>query len=184
MKTYKDIQGWYDWHKLTQRLVLSSIQQGSVYIEVGVWKGKSLIAFGEECKRFGKRVKIYGIDLFGGKQDDNLMDKIVEADGGSFFGQTQKNLLDCQIEAKLIRGDSVKTAEQFENNTADIIVIDALHTYEAVKKDTLAWMPKLKSGGHMLWHDCDRDEVRRAVRDSWGPNFKIEKPRTGYGRKV
>jgi hypothetical protein len=184
MKTHKDIQGWYDWHKLTQRLVMHSMPQGGTYIEVGVWKGKSLVAFGEECMRFGKNAKLYGVDLFGGKQDDYLMDRIVEEEGGSFFGATQKNLLDCNIVATLIRGDSVKSARQFDDESADIILIDALHTYEAVKRDTLAWMPKLKKNGYMLWHDCDREEVRRAVRESWGNNFRIEKPRTGYARKV
>jgi len=184
MKTYQDIEGWYDWHKLTERLVMNAFPQGGTYIEVGVWKGKSLIAFGMECTRFGKKAKLIGVDLFGGKQDDHFMDKIVQADGGSFFGVTQKNLLDCNVVAQLIRGDSVRTAVQFEDESADIIVIDALHTYEAVKKDTLAWMPKLKRGGTMLWHDCDRECVRKAVRDSWGNNFKIEKPRTGHARKV
>jgi cephalosporin hydroxylase len=184
MKTYKDIQGWYDWHKLTQRLVMMDIQQGAVYIEVGVWHGKSLIAFGEECKRFGRKVSLYGIDLFGGKQDDHLMDKIVEEAGGSFFGITQKNLLDCGVSATLIREDSVKASFQFEDESADIIVIDALHDYEAVKNDTIAWMPKLKPGGWMLWHDADREEVRQAILDTWGSSFKREKPRTAYARKV
>lgn len=179
-----DIQGWYDWHKLVERLVMSHMPQGGTYVEVGVWMGKSLIAFGAECKRFGKNVNLVGVDLFGGKQDDQHMDRIVEDKGGSFFGVTQKNLLDCNIVAKLIRSDSVKAAELFEDESVDIILIDALHKYEAVRKDTLAWMPKLKRGGWMLWHDCDRPEVQKAVRDSWGNNFKIEKPRTGYARKV
>jgi cephalosporin hydroxylase len=184
MKTHKDIEGWYDWQKLTERMVMNQMPQHGTYIEVGVWKGKSLIAFGEQCRRFGKNAKLFGVDLFGGKQDDHLMDRIVAQDGGSFFGICQKNLLDCNIIATLIREDSVRAAQQFEDESADIILIDALHTYEAVKRDTLAWKPKLKRNGWMLWHDCDREEVRKAVREAWGPNFQIEKPRTGYARKV
>ena len=184
MITHENVQGWYDWQKLAQRLITAQFPTQGVYIEVGVWLGKSLIDFGQLCKRFGKQPILYGVDLFGGKQDDQHMDRIVEAQGGSFFGKTQKNLLDAQVVASLIRGDSVEAASQFKDGYADIILIDALHTYDAVKRDTLAWMPKLKKGGFMLWHDSDREEVKRAIRESWGEDFKVEGPRTGYARKV
>ena len=183
MKTYKDIQGWYDWHPLAERIVRNFFPNRGTYVEVGVWKGKSLVAFAALCQRYGKNPTIHGIDLFGGVQDDSSMDRMVASSGGSFFGETQKNLIDANVFAELIRGDSVQSAGRFEDGSIDCILIDALHTYKAVRDDTAAWKPKLKKGGMMLWHDCDREEVRRAVRESWGPHFKIEQPRTGHAVK-
>lgn len=51
----------------------------------------------------------------------------------------------------------------------DLLLIDADHTYEAVKKDILQWWPKIKAGGLVLFHDYikkeDNNGVAEAIRD-------------------
>lgn len=49
--------------------------------------------------------------------------------------------------------DSLLAANTFENDTFDLVYIDADHTYESVKKDLYAWYPKVKSGGIFSGHD-------------------------------
>lgn len=181
IKTYQDIQGWYDWKPLIQRLIKERFPLfGGVYIEVGVWKGKSIIDFWHMAKEAGAtNSQIIGVDLFCGKQDDENMDAMV-ARSGNFFEETQKNCHDCGAAPTLVEGDSTESAKLFDNESAHIILIDALHTYDAVKRDTLAWLPKLESGGVMLWHDADREPVRKAITECVGRNWKIEQPRTAY----
>jgi len=53
----------------------------------------------------------------------------------------------------ILKMDSVLAAGTFENNTFDLVYIDADHTYESVKKDLYAWYPKVKSGGIFSGHD-------------------------------
>lgn len=60
---------------------------------------------------------------------------------------------------------SVDGAELIPNNSLDLVFIDADHSYEWVKRDIVAYKPKLKSGGWLTGHDIDFPGVNRAVNE-------------------
>lgn len=62
-----------------------------------------------------------------------------------------------------IEGYSFDVANKLENNSIDLIFIDADHSYEAVKKDIVAYTPKLKENGILSGHDIDYPGVNKAV---------------------
>jgi predicted O-methyltransferase YrrM len=75
-----------------------------------------------------------------------------------------------------IEGNSHIVADKIPDNFADIIFIDADHSYESVKKDIVKYTPKLKSKGLMTGHDIDYPGVNKAVNEiikdyDVGPNF-------------
>ena len=49
--------------------------------------------------------------------------------------------------------DSGEASTRYENASLDFVFIDADHSYEAVKRDIAAWLPKVKSGGVIAGHD-------------------------------
>ena len=176
MKTHEQIQGWYDWENLINELILPL---NARYLEVGVWRGKSLVDFLQKTEAL--KTTALGIDLFGGKQDDSFMDSIVEELGGDFMNETLQNLADAGVSGRveLIKSDSKKAAPKLEDQSFDVILIDALHTFDSVFQDTKAYWPKLKVGGIMMWHDADRKEVIGAIR-AFGLKPSISKPRTAW----
>jgi predicted O-methyltransferase YrrM len=59
---------------------------------------------------------------------------------------------------------SLDAVSLYENRSLDFIFIDASHEYEDVKKDIIAWYPKLKLGGIIAGHDyTSYDGVKKAV---------------------
>ena len=75
-----------------------------------------------------------------------------------------------------IQGYSYNVADQLPDNFADIVFIDADHSYESVKKDILKYTPKLKERGLLTGHDIDYPGVNKAVKElinefDVGPNF-------------
>lgn len=55
--------------------------------------------------------------------------------------------------AEFILDDSVESAKRFDDETFDLVFIDADHTEAAVRRDLAAWVPKVKPGGLISGHD-------------------------------
>lgn len=55
--------------------------------------------------------------------------------------------------ASVCPGDSAGSAARYEDASLDWVYIDADHHYEAVKRDILAWLPKVRKGGIIAGHD-------------------------------
>lgn len=61
---------------------------------------------------------------------------------------------------------------RFEDESIDLVYIDSIHTYEAVRRQIEEWRPKVKVGGFLAGHDFDPagwPGVVRAVEEKLGP---------------
>ena len=65
----------------------------------------------------------------------------------------------------ILKGDSTQMADKVKDGSLDFIFIDADHRYAAVKKDIIAWTPKLKPGGLLSGHDINLPGVFQAVEE-------------------
>ncbi len=65
---------------------------------------------------------------------------------------------------------SVEAAKLVDERSFCLVFIDADHTYQAVKDDIAAWMPKVKVGGVLCGHDYGRPkwQVTPAVDEMFG----------------
>jgi SAM-dependent methyltransferase len=124
-------------------------------VEVGSWTGESTRAF---AKSFGKVISVdphHGFDLV-----------------REYFTRECSDFPNIEH----IQKHSIPASKQFEFQSVDVVYIDADHHYEAVKKDILHWLPKVKNGGVLCGHDYDleapqswpRYGVRIAVNEIFG----------------
>lgn len=75
-----------------------------------------------------------------------------------------------------LQGMSHIVADKIKDGIADLVFIDADHSYEAVKRDIEKYSPKLKVGGLLTGHDIDYPGVNQAVTEvvktfDVGPNY-------------
>jgi predicted O-methyltransferase YrrM len=60
------------------------------------------------------------------------------------------------------RGEALAVASEVPSEL-DMLLVDADHSYEMVKKDLGVYVPKIKAGGLLLLHDAQEQSVQRAL---------------------
>lgn len=93
--------------------------------------------------------------LFSEKNPQQAMERL--------FNVVSSNFLKFEGRAKLLREKSWDAADQFENQSLDLVYIDGDHTYEGVVKDLATWFPKVKRGGMICGDDIGWPGVKKAV---------------------
>ena len=113
-----------------------------VIVELGSYLGKSAYAMAFWAN---KNVKIYCVDHWNNVDMPNKK-------AADTFEAFKNNLGEYFKKIIPIRSDTSTAAKTF-NDEIDILFIDANHSYEGCMKDIVAWYPKVKNGGVILFHD-------------------------------
>ncbi len=150
-----------------RQFLFKILPRGSVGAEIGVWKG-------DFSKLLVRRVR---------PAELHLIDPWIHVTDASYsqawYGRAGQDEMDATYESVVAklgghsgvtihRETSVKAAQSFADAHFDWLYIDGDHTYEAVKADLLAWVPKVKAGGLVICDDYVEGQwfeggVKRAV---------------------
>lgn len=150
---------WYDY-------VTKWVKDGDTIVEIGVWFGRSIIYLAQTLRRLGKNnVKIFAVDGFTGELNQPAHDQARADHNGNFRAAFEANLKTCGVDdmITIIESDSALAAAQFADRSVAFAYVDAAHDYESVKRDIVAWLPKITENGILSGHDADWHEVRKAV---------------------
>lgn len=181
--SWRDIPGWFDWETIYDEQVDHRQHRGGVIVEVGSWLGRSTAYLAERVKWRMAPIEIHVVDTWRGSANEPAMRETVERCGGDLYPEWERNMSRCGVLPLVIphRMDSVEAARLFADGSVDCVFIDADHSYESVRADILAWLPKIRPayeghhGGTLAGHDYDREGVRRAVRETLGGRFRVWK---------
>lgn len=130
-------------------------------VELGSHYGVSLFAFCEAAERFSPKTFIYAVDTWEGDEhagsySDDVYNQVAEH--WSKHHRTR---------ARLIRSTFDEAVKYFEEASIDLLHIDGLHTYEAVKHDFETWLPKMKEDSIIVFHDINVRERDFGVWRLW-----------------
>ena len=123
------------------------------YLEVGVWQGDNLLPI---AKKFPDLV-CYGVDPYSGSSFEEYYKGEIQAlvDGDHYeklYQEIQNKTKDFK-NINILRKTSEEAAKDFEDESLDIVFIDARHDYDSVVNDINLWMPKVKVGGVLSGHN-------------------------------
>jgi predicted O-methyltransferase YrrM len=149
MKTYKDIQGWFN-HLTTYDYLIENCPEGGTIVELGAWLGKS----SSYLVDYAVDRNVIIIDSWKGSPNE-LTSTHQLATQVDIYEVFKKNMGERSY--KSIRGLSSEVVNQFEDESLDVVFIDLTHTYESVKQDIELWLPKVKKGGLLAGHDYEND---------------------------
>jgi hypothetical protein len=158
------------------------------FLEVGVWYGKNIIRIVKEFPT----TTCYGVDPYNYMEYSN---QISFKDYKSHLLKTESENVYQKTLAytkkynnfNLIRKSSSDASKDFEDESVDIVFIDANHSYESVKNDIDLWLPKVKRGGVLYGHDYSIGffGVVQAVNEKLGTdNIVIRLTKHGFIIKI
>jgi hypothetical protein len=167
---WNDIPGWFQWRSAQEEAV-HTFPEGSRFVEVGAYLGRSLCSLADVARLSGKRFTLVGVDTcvgsgVEGPRAKNYHGAAVDEGGGTFAGQLHKNVLACGFadEVALIVATSITASTLFADRSLDWVHLDARHDYDSVAADIAAWRPKLKVNGWLSGDDYDDTKWPDVVR--------------------
>lgn len=118
-------------------------------VELGTHWGASYFGFCQAVSRFGTNTACYAIDSWQGDEQAGLY-------GAEVFQRVRDhNRKNYSGFSSLIRGTFNEALPYFQDGSIDLLHIDGLHTYEAVRNDFESWLPKLSDRAVVLLHDTN-----------------------------
>ena len=179
--SYEEMSSW--WEHVPVAHWLMEVVQPKVVVELGTHYGVSFFSFCESAEIFSKDSFIYAIDTWEGDNHAGLYSNEVY-NKVKRFQETNYSTI-----SRMIRSTFDDGALHFSDNSIDLIHIDGLHTYEAVKHDFNLWESKLKEGGTLLFHDWNVREGDFGVWRLWEDikecgNYQCIEIKNGHGLGV
>ena len=117
-------------------------------VELGTHFGHSFFSFCQAAKDEGLKTELAAVDTWKGDKHSGFYDE-------SVYNTVKKikNTVYKDLKISLVRKTFDEALSEFDNDSIDILHIDGLHTYEAVKHDFENWLGKVKKDGIVLLHD-------------------------------
>jgi hypothetical protein len=81
---------------------------------------------------------------------------VIDKDAQALY-YTDKHLEGIGLYSHFVESDSAEAAKQFRDDFVDLLIVDADHSYEGVKRDIEAWVTKIAVDGLVFFHDYDAD---------------------------
>lgn len=146
-------KAWHGHRGFAQRLAREL--KPSTFVELGVHGGDSYFTFVEAFKLYGIKCNSYAVDIWSGDEQSGTY-------GENIYNDVCKENDKYRTYSNLMRMTFDQAAEVI--TSIDLLHIDGLHTYDAVKKDYDTWSNKVND--MIIFHD---------INVPWNPDFGVWK---------
>jgi O-antigen biosynthesis protein len=138
-----------------------------IFVELGTHSGNSYFAFCESVYRNKLFTKCYAVDLWSGDLHSGNYPEFIFKSVNQFNTKRYANF------STLLKSTFDDALKNFPDKSINLLHIDGLHTYQAVKHDFYSWLPKLDNDAIVIFHDIAVQEKGFGVWKFWNELKKI-----------
>lgn len=132
----------------------------AVLVELGTHMGTSYFSFCQSVRDAGLRTRCHAIDTWQGDvHAGSYGEDVYQA-----VASHNQNYAEFSTLHRMTFDDALPC---FADGSVDLLHIDGLHTYEAVRHDFETWLPKLAPGAVVLFHDTAVRHADFGVHQLW-----------------
>jgi hypothetical protein len=132
-----------------------------IFVELGTHSGNSYFSFCQSVAEADISSKCYAVDTWLGDEHAGQYSEEI------FAGVDAHNHEHFASLSRLLRMTFDDAVTYFGGESIELLHIDGLHTYEAVRHDFETWLPKLAPGAVVLFHDTKVREGNFGVWKLW-----------------
>jgi cephalosporin hydroxylase len=170
-----DLQGWNSEHCYLSDSI--ALLRPSVIVEIGVWKGGSIVFMANQLKKHGLSSALIAVDTWLGSSEHWLENDRVPLLGySSQYYKFLSNVVRAKVADYVVPLplDSLNAAQVLTHFgiRPSLIHLDAAHDYDSVVSDLRAWWPLLTPNGVLVGDDYDPDGAWVTVRRGFDDFFR------------
>lgn len=132
-----------------------------IFVELGTHSGNSYFSFCQAVVEAGIQAKCYAVDTWQGDEHAGQYSEEIFAQVHAHHQAYYAGF------SRLLRTTFDDAVTYFADESIDLLHIDGLHTYDAIRHDFETWLPRLAPGAVVLFHDTNVRERNFGVWKLW-----------------
>ncbi len=160
-KTFPDFAWSWAGHKYFVYDLIRNLKPQTI-VELGTHRGTSFFSMCQAVKDGHLDTNLYAVDTWQGEKHSGLYDESILKEVKKI-----KRKFYSLLNANLLRTTFDDAKKKFANDVIDLLHIDGLHTYEAVKHDFDNWLDRVKKNGIIILHDINERKKDFGVYRLW-----------------